>query len=151
MRFDWYAATVRDDPSAVLGGLSDALGAEVADGRAMHGYARGFELRRDGSVVARMLAGGRNGNPHVWASGDDTDRLVPALRHLWPNQHRVTRMDAAQDFDGAGTWDRIYAPMLALADERRLRIDQAGDWHRHEAGRTFYVGGRKSAVFARFY
>ena len=60
-------------------------------------------------------------------------------------------MDAAEDFDGEGTWERLYGVCLALADERGLKIDQAGDWHRGIAGRTFYVGGRKSAVFARLY
>lgn len=151
MRFDWYAATVRDDPHQVLGALADSLRADVVQGRGMHGYSTGYELRRDGSTVARMLAGGGNGNPHVWASGDDTDALVPIVRALWPTTHRVSRMDASQDFDGRGTWNRLYATTLAVADERRLAINQAGDWHRGEAGRTFYVGGTKSAVRARLY
>ena len=151
MRFDWYAATVRDSPDAVLEGLALDLGADVIEGRALHGYERGWDLKADGSVVARALSGGRNGAPHVWASGDDTGALVAAVRGRWPSLHRVSRMDAAQDFDGEGSWDRLYGVCLALADGRHLKIDQAGDWHRGEAGRTFYVGGRKSAVFARLY
>jgi DNA relaxase NicK len=151
MRFDWYAATVQDDTTTVLDTLAADLCAEVVQGRALHGYERGYDLRREGSTVARALTGGRNGYPHVWASGDDTDSLVPVVRGRWPARHRVTRMDAAQDFDEPGAWDRLYAAALAVADERRLKIDQAGDWHRLEEGRTFYVGGRKSAVFARLY
>jgi hypothetical protein len=151
MRFDWYAVTVRDDPATVLATLSGALGAEVMPGQALHGYLEGWDLKRGGSVVARMLTGGRNGAPHIWASGDDTGPFVLAVREAWPRLHRVTRMDAAEDFDGPGTWDRLYGTCLAVADERRLKIDQAGDWHRLTAGRTFYIGGRKSAVFARLY
>ena len=151
VRFDWYAATVRDDPDSVLSGLSLDLGAEVVAGRALHGYETGWDLKAGGSVVARMLCGGRNGAPHVWASGDDTGPLVAAVRARWPRLHRVSRMDAAQDFDGQGTWERLYRACLALADERGLKIDQAGDWHRGLAGRTFYVGGRRSAVFVRLY
>jgi len=151
MRFDWYAATVRDDPDTVLGTLSRGLRAEVGPGLAMHGYTSGFDLKSDGSVVARMLSGGRNGAPHVWASGDDTEALVSVVRGTWPYLHRVSRMDAAEDFDGGGTWSRLYALTVALADEHGLSIDQAGDWHRGVAGRTFYVGGRKSAVRARLY
>lgn len=151
MRFDWYAATVRDDQSAVIETLSSGLGADVAPGRALHGYDRGFDFKREGSVVARMLAGGRNGYPHVWASGEDTDRLVPVLRNAWPATHRVSRMDAAEDFDGPGAWDRLYGATIELALDRNLKIDQAGDWYRLEEGRTLYVGGRKSAVFARVY
>lgn len=151
MRFDWYAATVLDDPGSVLAALEADLSAEVAPGRALNGYEHGYDLRRDGSTVARVLYGGNGGWPHAWASSDDTDRFVSVVRGRWPDRHRVTRMDAAQDFDGAGTWDRLYGLCLGLADERALKIDQAGDWHRQIDGRTFYVGGRKSAVFARLY
>lgn len=151
MRFDWYAATVRDTSTAVLDRVAEGLGAEVVGGRALHGYERGYDFRRCGSTVARALTGGRNGYPHVWASGDDTDAFVPVIRSAWPTAHRVTRMDAAQDFDGPGAWDRLYALALALADERRLKVGQAGDWHRLEDGRTLYVGAQKSAVFARLY
>ena len=151
MRFDWYAATVRDGPDSVLETLSRDLGAEVVAGVALHGYDTGWDLKAGGSVVARMLCGGRNGAPHVWASGDDTGPFVSAVRARWPNLHRVSRMDAAEDFDGEGAWDWLYRVSLALADERGLKIDQAGDWHREIAGRTFYIGGRKSAVSARLY
>lgn len=150
MRFDWYAATIPEEPDALVDMLSAGLGATVATGVARHGYERGYDLKRDGSTVARVLAGGRNGQPHAWASSDDTDAFVRIVRSLWPT-HKVSRFDAAEDFDGDGTWNRLYGVCLELADDRRLSIDQAGDWHRLEAGRTFYVGGRKSAVFGRLY
>lgn len=151
MRFDWYQATVREDSTTVLDVLSAGLGAEVRLGRAANGYDRGYDLHAGGSTVARVFAGGRNGWPNVLASGDDTDALVPVVRTAWPGLHRVTRMDAAEDFDGAGTWDRLYAPAISLADERRIKVDQAGDWHRNEYGRTLYLGSRKSAVMVRLY
>lgn len=151
MRFDWYAATVQDSAPEVVERVAVGLGAKVVAGRALHGYSNGYDFRRDGSTVARALTGGRNGFPHVWASGDDADEFVPLVRSSWPERHRVTRLDAAEDFDAPGAWDRLYSAALALADERHLKIDQAGDWHRLEEGRTFYVGGRKSAVFARLY
>lgn len=151
MRFDWYAATILDDPASVLLAVSEGLGAEVAPGHAVNGYQEGYDLRRDGSTVARVLYGGNGGWPHAFASSDDTDAFVRVVRERWPDRHRVTRMDASEDFDGAGTWEWLYGICLALADERALKIDQAGDWHREIDGRTFYVGGRKSAVFARLY
>ena len=151
MRFDWYAATVREDVGVLEEALAVGLGATPERARGMHGYAEQREFKRDGNVVARMLLGGRNGNPHVWASSDDTDALVPVLRGAWPDLHRVTRADASEDFDnGPGTWERLYGESINLATERGLKIDQAGDWHRGE-GRTLYIGSRKSAVFARLY
>lgn len=151
MRFDWYAATVRDDPDTVLATLSRELDGEVVAGRALHGYESGWDVRSGGSVVARMLAGGRNGAPNTWASGDDTDAFVRVIRDSWPEQHRVTRMDASEDFDGPGTWEALYGSCIDLADERGLKISQAGDWHRPVDGRTLYVGSRKSPVMARLY
>lgn len=140
-----------DDPTSVLAGLEADLGAEVVTGVAMHGYESGWDLKADGSVVARVLYGGNGGWPHAWGSSDETEPFVSAVRGRWPDRHRVTRMDAAEDFDGEGTWDRLYGVSVGLADERGLKIDQAGDWHREIAGRTFYLGGRKSAVRARLY
>lgn len=151
MRFDWYQATVRDDERTVLDVLSAGLGGEVKRAKGMHGYERGYVIEAGGSSVARVLAGGRNGWPNVAASGDDTDAFVPIVRGAWPGEHRVTRMDASEDFDGPGTWARLYGEAIALADDRKLRIDQAGDWHRREFGRTLYLGSRKSAVLARLY
>lgn len=151
MRFDWYQATVRDDERTVLDVLSAGLDGAVKPASAMNGYHRGYVIEADGSKVARVLAGGPNGWPNIAASGDDTDAFVPLVRSAWPGLHRVTRMDASEDFDGAGTWDRLYAEAIGLADERMIKVDQAGDWHRLEYGRTLYLGSRKSAVFARLY
>src|SRR4051794_33117212 len=92
-RFDWYAATIRDEPRVVLDRLADALGGEVVNGNPKQGYARGDFIRRDGSNVVTVYSGGRNGHPHAFASGDDTDEFVPAVRAMWGPVHHVTRMD----------------------------------------------------------
>ena len=151
MRFDWYAATVREDVNEILDVLAVGLDAEIKTGKPKQGYAQGNTLTRNGSTVCTVFSGGRNGWPHVYASGDDTDALVPVLRAAWPLTHYVTRMDSAQDFDGPETWDRLYAPTIELADELHLKVNQAGDWHRLEAGRTLYLGAPTSAVRTRLY
>lgn len=154
-RFDWYAATIREDVSVLLPTLADRLGGEVLLGKPKNGYAMGHYIRRDDSTIATVFSGGRNGNPHAFASGDDSPEFAEAVRELWPNEHHVTRMDACIDFDGPGTWDRLYAIVDGLAIERRLSISQAGDWRRVDepdhSGRTYYIGSQKSAVFLRLY
>lgn len=151
MRFDWYQATISEDPQVLVDTLADNLRGEVVQGRAMYGYEHGWEIRTPERTVARVLSGGRNGRPNAWASGDDTDEFVPLVRSLWPATHHVTRMDAAQDFRGAGAWDRLQTVCLKHADDLHLKVNQAGDWYRGEDGRTLYVGSKKSPVFLRLY
>jgi len=151
--FDWYAATIRDDPATVVGTLCTALDASpVQMGRGMHGYEQSLELRGRDGVVARVLAGGVNPWPHAWASGDDTDAFVESVRGAWPDWHTVSRVDAADDFGGAGCWDRLLSECVSEAETKNLRIDQAGDWLRDgEHGRTLYIGSKSSPVRARLY
>lgn len=151
MRFDWYAATIQAHPVEVVETLRREFGAEVVTTKGLHGYTQGFDLRGPSGTVARVLAGGVNAAPHAWASGEDTEPFVSAVRRCWPDQHTVSRMDTAEDFQGPGSWDRLNAECLSLADSLRLKVSQAGDYHRLEDGRTLYVGSRKSPVFIRLY
>ena len=161
-RFDYYAATIRDDPAAVLDAFTANYGGEVISDKGQHGYARRDTIRRAGTNLVTMYSGGRNGHPHAFASGDESEEFVQIVRGLWPATHHVTRMDAAIDYDEPGCWDRLYpvARDLALGapapgDPRRrvseVSVSQAGDWLRPVAGRTFYVGSFKSAVLVRLY
>lgn len=154
MRFDWYAATIDAPPNVILGTLVERMGAHgVESTRGLHGYTEGWEIKGENGTVARVLAGGRNPHPHAWASGSDTDAFVEAVRSSWRDSHTVSRMDSAEDFQGAGadTWERLNAMCLAIADEQRLKVSQAGDYHRLRDGRTLYVGSKKSPVFLRLY
>jgi DNA relaxase NicK len=72
------------------------------------------------------------------------------VRDCYP-VHRVTRLDAAQDYDGPGTWDKLHQVAVKHADAGGLKLHQAGDWHRLKDGRSIYLGSRKSSVFVRFY
>lgn len=150
-RFDWYAATIPDGAQAVLQGVSDGMRADVREARkGIHGYRQQFEIVRSGSVCARVLAGGQNGYPNAFASGQESEEFARIVRENWP-EHRVSRMDSALDFEGAGDWERLTTIALGLADERGLKVGYAGDWHRGIEGRTIYIGSRKSAVFVRIY
>lgn len=151
MRFDWYAATVSARPDAVLAVFRDQyIGAEFRDCKPLNGYESAVEILGPHGTMAKILHGGRNGDPHMFASGDDTDRFVPIVREFWPD-HRVTRMDAAEDFDAEHAFERLMAECIAVADDVGLQVEHAGDWHREELGRTLYLGSRKSPVRLRLY
>lgn len=145
MRFDWYASTVPANPQVVLGTLvQEAELADLRPARPMHGYTHGAEIVRGSRVLARALYGGPNGpDTHVWASGEDTEWLVGRVRHHWP-QHRVTRVDAAEDFTAQGAWRTLSKIALQVADAFRIRVIHQGDFHRGEGGRSIYLGSRDS-------
>lgn len=155
MRFDWYQCTMKDpavsyEPGQFCLTLADRLGGRVATERGLYGYTEQAVIRAgDGDVRARVLYGGANRWPNAWASSDATDRFVDLVREEWPDDHLVTRMDCAEDY--RCSFESLCEPFLRLADEYRLRVSQAGDWYRMEAGRTLYVGSRKSPVFLRCY
>jgi hypothetical protein len=164
--------------------LVDELGGEwKAEEGARHGFMYREVLRLpDDRPAATMLHGGNGDLPHVYASSDATDRFVEVIRHYWGDTdpatgnlrrdakgrligplHKVSRMDAALDYDdGPGTWERLLDICTRLAkaervegDERKrvakIRTNQMGDWVHNVHGRTFYLGAFKSAVIARLY
>lgn len=167
-RFDWYAATIRDDAQSVLGLLEGHVpGSRVIDlGKGKNGYTMGHQIKVDDSVFCTVYSGGTNGNPHAFASGDDSPAFASLVRDLWPVQrdrkgapiggHHVTRMDAALDYEAPGAFDRLSRTGLDLVDEleykknRKIKVTHYTG-HRPEDGRTLYIGSFKSAVLVRIY
>lgn len=153
MRFDYYSAGVPEEPQKLIEALRVGLGATEVEGRprGLRGYASQTVLRRGDITVATVLHGGNAGAmPNVFQSNECAHALAVFLRGSYPG-HRVTRMDAAQDFDGPGAWDRLYALAMKIAVASRLKITQSGDWFWLVDGRTVYFGSWKSAVFVRLY
>jgi hypothetical protein len=151
MRFDWMQATVREDALRLVETLAAGLDADVTDGRGMNGYTRSFRLQKGGDTVGTVLAGGRNGNPNAFASGDATDAFVPVLRAAYAGDHYVTRMDCAEDLCAPGLFDELTNIARAIADEKKLRLRTDGDWLREIDGRTLYIGAPTSPVRVRIY
>lgn len=161
--FDWYAATVRTDAPGLLESVAPLLvdGARVEHvGRGLHGYTESAEVHGPDGVVARVLWGGANGWPHVWASGACAPVLAESLRALYPTAHTVSRADSALDVvavdDSVGdAWDVLLAECLAAAEAHRVKLGTAGDWvtarRPDDAGRTLYVGAKSSPVMVRLY
>jgi hypothetical protein len=152
MRFDWYAATIPQDPNVVILTLSSVLDAEVRSSKGMHGYTQGFEfVHPERGVIARCLSGGNRGaHPHAWASGDDTDKFVQVVRETFPD-HEVTRFDSAEDFSSPGIFESLRSTLRNVAVEHRLKFPCIEDTLNPSEGRTQYIGSRKSPQFARLY
>lgn len=152
MRFDWYQATIPENPVVLVDTIKARLGdgGDVEEGRGRHNYHQSFTVRdRAGDRVATVLCGGPNGHPNVAASGDATERFVRLVRDFWP-VHRVTRFDAAEDFVQEGSYDRLEAVCRAVGRDRKVKgraivPDDISD------GRTYYLGSPSSDVRVRLY
>lgn len=154
MRFDWYQTTIEEKPFPVLEKmvlLGDELRAadnmakcyHYTQGWAVHSHTRG--------VVAHVFAGGNGGNTHALASSDATDAFVDLVRNEWPDNHLVTRMDPAQDFNEARCYDRLRKVTRRIAKRHKLSFPQYSDALNPKAGRTQYIGSPKSDYRVRLY
>lgn len=94
--FDWYSA------SSSVGALSDVdrvlsafPGGQLRDGPGRYGWRLGVEVVRDGRLLGRGYAHGRDG-AFIELIGPGAALLSGALREVWP-VHRVSRVDVAAD------------------------------------------------------
>lgn len=151
MRFDWYAATLSDSDTFILHALVRDLELSVSGAKPKHGYELGHKLAKNGQHVATLYSGGANEKPSLQISGQHSPELVDYVRNRWQTSHHVTRLDVAQDYDSPNAFQTLTTTALTLADDYKLKVSQAGDWHRNIDGRTLYIGSRKSPVFLRIY
>jgi hypothetical protein len=154
MKFDWYAATVPGvPPMEVLEAVRRGLNGSVTEGRRRLGYAQSFRIEdRRGDLLAEVLAGsvGRNDlAPHAVATGEKAQEFSRVLREAFP-EHRVSRFDAAEDFNEPGAFAGLTNVMGEIALANRVK----GLWiipDDPEDGATYYLGGKSSAVTCRAY
>lgn len=152
MRFDWYQATIPENPIVLVETLKAALAADgdVVEGRGRHNYHQSFRVRdARGERVAEVLAGGSNGHPNVTASGIVTPGFVKVVRETWP-AHRVTRFDAAEDLAQEGAFEGLEAVCRAVAKEMGVR-GRAIVPDDPTEGRTYYLGAPSSDNRVRLY
>lgn len=152
MHFDWYQATIPENPIVLVETLKDALskGGQIIEGRGRHNYHQSFRLQNArGERVAEVLAGGPNGHPNATASGLMTEGFVQLVREAWPD-HRVTRFDAAEDLAQEGAFNELEKVCRAVAKDlgvkgRSIVPDDVTE------GRTYYLGAPSSDNRVRLY
>jgi len=149
-RFDWYQASLLEDPAILINRLAEALGAEPQQVKGINGYYAGTSLRDAAlnTTVVTIYYGG-NEVPNVVITGQNCDRVVPVFRSLFP-RNRVTRADSAVDFESAGAYEEIRDTLTALAGEKTNKQEIESTVNGVRA-RTFYYGAPSSAVRIRLY
>ena len=154
MRFDWYQTTIEAEARTVVETVAK-LGHELrpADSLARrYRYDQGWAVHHNQlGIVANVFAGGNGKNPHAFASSEATDNFVSLVRQEWPDRHLVTRLDAAEDFNEEGCYDRIRPVARRIAKRHRLNFPKYEDDLNPTAGRTQYLGSPSSDYRARLY
>ena len=152
MRFDWYQATIPENPVVLVETLKHALApdGDIVEGRGRHNYHQSFRVRNArGERVAEVLAGGSNGDPNATASGIFTQGFVDVVRGSWP-EHRVTRFDAAEDMAQQGALEALEATCRELAKDLGIK-GRAVVPDDPSEGRTYYLGAPSSDTRVRLY
>jgi hypothetical protein len=102
----------------------------------------------DGHVLATVLHGGQNGAPNALATGEHAAAFADTIRRAWPEAHRVTRLDSAEDvkmpFSAALEACRAISSELGVKGFSYVPDDP-------EDGATYNMGAPSSRVRARIY
>lgn len=152
MKFDWYQATIEENPIVIVDTLKNALAGNgsVVEGRGRHNYHQSFRiLDSAGNRLVEVLAGGSNGNPNVVASGEVTPDFVSVVRDYWP-VHRVTRFDSAVDFAEKGALEGLEVVCRGVARDLKIKGRTVVPDDPTE-GRTYYLGAPTSDTRVRLY
>lgn len=153
--FDWYTCTIRDgqvtyDLEGFAREVADGLGGSLREVRALRGYEKTVEVRRDDRRVGCVMYGGANRWPCVEFSSDDTEPGVELVRARWP--HTVSRVDSSVDYVRPGHFQTLRDVALEVARDRG--VGSVSEWVnplQPDAGGTLYLGAKSSDVRLRIY
>lgn len=153
IRFDAYTATtsgINPHQALKLFGLEPTD--RITEGPGYHTFGNRVSVKdHAGDQVLAVLYGGRQADRIMFeVKGDRTPKAVESLREA--AEHRVTRVDACNDWDRPGAFDELLAAVMEVKSRHRLFGERRGDWEAFpELGRTQYLGAATSAVRARLY
>lgn len=154
MRFDYYQATIEDDPRAVVGKLA-LLGHQLDPCHSLakaYRYSEGYRImHKDVGPVGTVLLGGNGPYAHAFASSDATDAFCDLVRNEWPDRHLVTRMDPCQDFNDGQARKKLTRMMRRYAKARRMKLQVIFNPLDATAGQTTYLGSPSSEYRMRTY
>lgn len=150
-RFDWYQGTVEMGSDDLIELAATVLGDErPIPAPARNGYARGWEIRRDGARSAVVFEGGIHDDPHIVATGEDAPSLARFLRGS-SRSHRVSRADVCVDTDTPGAFEGLFGALRQIARTSNLKANLYHNPDSTEDGATYYLGSKSSEVRARLY
>lgn len=152
-KFDWYQATIPDNPSNIANSLLNMLNGCIGMknlGKGGNGYNDSVVfLDKRGSELGRMLHGG-NIHPNVRSTSNRAPNAAGVIREAWP-RHKVTRIDVALDYTGEGVFDHLHALAMSVVDDCHIKTGLMMQPDLLERGRTYRIGSPASPVMVRLY
>lgn len=150
--FDWYSGSYRGDHSVIVRAVVanlDAYGKGVRKG--FHGFEKSLRLEADRGLACQVQWGGdlHGDLVHVAFSGWRSGEGAVLLRDVVP-EHRVSRVDVAEDVCGPGSYSQLQRLSARVARAHNLKRSRIVP-DNPIAGRTVYLGARTSPVFVRIY
>lgn len=133
--------------------LSQRLGGEIEVISPLNGYLCGFSIKRDDEIICRCFTSGSGSaaGSSQFDCASTASEVYPILQELHP-QHSVSRLDAAEDLVGEGSWDKLEAMLSKVCTEYRVSMAPYGEGHKRPdgsrdatKGRTWYCGSKASA------
>lgn len=132
--------------------LAKLLGADIEAAKPMNGYQEAYQVVRGEELLCLCFTAGTGGaaGSSCFEARHTAQEVYPHLQDMFP-KHAVARLDAAEDYSGPGTWDRIERIVTRICGEHQVTMAPYGEGHlrpdgtRDETkGRTWYCGSKKS-------
>lgn len=155
MKFDWYQASIPNvPPLAVMEALakSDYYG-DWEQTKPGKGYDVGARFVVAGQTLFSMSYGGQNEQfgPNVQGTGGNAPKVAELIRANWP-EHRVSRVDACEDFHSGEVYDYLRKKALKVAKEHKVKVREIiKPLEESDDGRTLYLGSPSSSITSRIY
>lgn len=115
---------------------------EWEQSKPLTGYDKAAQFVLGSNVLYRISHGGRNEQygPNVLGSGGSAPKLAQVLREHFP-VHRVSRVDACEDFYHRDAYDYLRAKALVIARDQKVKVREiVKPLSESDDGRTLYLG-----------
>jgi hypothetical protein len=150
VKWDAYAGNISGSRTfEVAEMLAFGVHGAVERGRPRGRYHDVFEVRNGPTPVGWVAHDPQIDTAYFEVKGEHTPAAVAAIRRHWATAHRVSRMDACEDYDAPGAFDQLVA-VLDRNKDPRVKSDEIRP-RDGDRGRTIYFGSPTSRVYVRCY
>jgi hypothetical protein len=150
VKWDAYAGNiVGTRPVEVAEMLAFGVHGRSERGRPRGRYHDVFEVKDAGASVGWVAHDAQLDTAYFEVKGARTPDAVATIRRHWADAHRVSRMDACEDYSEPGAFESLVA-LLDRHKDPRVKSDEIRP-RDGDRGRTIYYGSPTSRVYVRCY